>query len=1542
MNFPKSFNITLLAIFISACFPYGLASGALPEIKTSNFRHITRREGLPSFEINVIKQDKLGFIWIGTENGLGRYDGHRTIKFESSNDNYHSINGNAITHIEVDSQNKVWVSTNKILDFYDYSTNYFTHIITRHSTFEGKMVMAIHDVKEDNGGMLWVSTNIGLLKFNLSGKLIKFYNKGSDILPIKRPIRLFIFSNSVLVSNYRNGLWQYDKETKKFTQFTKNINNINPETANIKDFIEVKHGVYWAATSKGIVIINKTGEVNKVINWENEKKLNSDRFYNIVLTPDKLIVASSIDDGLYVFNVKGEVIQHIVSQHENKYSLPSNGFNVLMLDKDKNLWVASRDSGLGVWKRSNPFISRIDFEKKNPDSILDGIVWSIREIKDQNGKDIFIVGTDSGLNLWNKKQKKFTHYRFGKTKSGSDVEVSAISEPIANVVWLATGIGLRAINISSKKIINIKEQFPFLQWAINQPIYNVFTDSTNKLWVVHRNGVTLVDFKHKGIKNFSHIDYDNTSIADNQAAAISEDPKSRVWLGASRGICQYKKTKSNFKCYLTDEGDFTVAGSYLVNGILVKENILWVGYSGNGLIRLDLSHPQSKPVYYNASKDFPTNNIAGLLMDKKGRLWISSQTGLIVFNPKNGQIINLKGRDGTGDSEFNDGAYTTLSDGRFAFGTIKGVVIVDPEKFEFNKTRPTVKFSGAYALTDNKLYSMGKHFEMPEKNSGLVLAFSIQDYFHPEQARYQYRLGHKKTWIDLKNKSEISFDGFSWGEHTIEVRGKYLGGEWGPTNSLSFYAYPPKWRSGFALFMYVLGALALMSWFLYYRFLQNKQKRHMLEVIKENEQQLRLSLDASQQGVWDWRIDFDRIKRSKTEELLHLKTPDTLVDYWSLIEDRDRLVVIKAWNNHLFGHTQDYYCQYRIKTTGDEEIWIEEQGRAIERNEALMAIHITGTYRNITEAKLIEKKLNLLAKAFEDTTEGVLIVDSDLNIVQVNNAVSEIMGYSEKQLIGESIRPSSFSHQPLAFYDEIWQKVAEKGLWQGEVWQTNADGDDIPLWLNVSDIQYEREQELFYVLIISDIRERKETEEELRYLANYDTLTKLPNRALLRDRLDHGLNNAKRQNRPIAILFLDLDRFKHVNDSFGHSVGDGLLIAVSERLQSCLRDDDTVSRIGGDEFVILMEHFSSINAIAGVTEKIRKAMSNPFNLEGVDIQASFSVGVSVFPGDGEDSASLLRNADTAMYHAKTAGRNRVQFYAPKMNETALERLTMENDLRSAIGSGQLEVYYQPQICDKDNSFYGVEALVRWIHPEKGMIAPVHFIPMAEESDLIVSLGNEVLYKACIQMKKWQDTYGLNMKVSINLAARQLLQLDLAKHIDNVVKRSRLSPEYVCLEITETAVMDDLKRSKKILNALRGKGYKIAIDDFGTGYSSLNYLRNIPLDILKIDYTFVRDLLDNSVDQAIVAAIIEIGEALDLQVLAEGIEQQEQRDFLSGKGCEYFQGYLFGRPMPAADFEKILAKNSKNGSKPPKTKVRKKKPEKTTKKSETLPNVVGET
>ncbi len=1471
----------------------------IPSKQSITFRNLTKnKDGLIDNLINDVVQDNYGHIWVASYDGLSRYNGHSFTDFFDGYLLDVEIDDTKIDELVVDNEHTLWIRTSSALHSYDYQKNIFETVLKKGDVVNGKTISNLFSVGVTSNKNLWVVTDIGVLKRQNKSTEFLLYTKKNKKLPVENPRLIFVTKNeNLLISSLTGGLWKYNKSTDSFVQFIQNIDVLEKDNKVFRALKEMTTGRIWTITNNSIIQIGPTGKITKRINKRNTSWLQQARLEDIEVDRKNNLVISTKGAGIYYLNSKGELIQQIVTKFGETQSLLSNKTTSVFLDKDGLIWIGTEGAGISLWNNTNNFIQRIEYKKNQKKGLSDGQVWGIF----QDRKNQLWIGTDKGLNFWDSKQRQFIYFNIGEMSSGESAEVTSISESFDGKLWLATGLGLMKFDPKTKTILNFKTEYRSDLGIETDSIWNLFTDSHGRLWIGHDKGLSYLD---KGSNKFVHLNEMTSKLNSNEVGAIIEGSNGEIWLGTSKGICRYVYSLKEINCKIKNYGGITPKDTFLVSALQLDGKNLWVGYSGNGLLKLDVSGKSETYTEYKYGKGFPSNNVSSILMDSEGRLWMSTQNGLVVFYPNDNTYTVIRAKDGLEESEFNEGSFTKLSDGRFAFGTVKGVVIVKPDNFQVNKKISKVFISSIFPLSGQKPIVDIEKVSLPEEKSGLRINFSNLNYFSPEHSRYQYKSGKFKDWIDLGNKSEILFAESKSGKHHIYIRSKYLSGHWGPEKVISFDVYPPLWRNNFFLALYAILAIGSIVFFMRYRQQQLIEKYKMLDVIKENEQQLRLSLDASEQGVWDWKTKNDYMTRSKTMELLHFDAPSTLVEFWALIEENDRLGVIQAWNSHLFGKQQNYHCQYRIKLE-EEEIWIEEQGRAISRDKFGMANHISGTYRNITHLKVIEKNLNLLAKAFEDTAEGMLVVDSDLNVVQVNKAVTEITGYPSDSLIGSSISARAKLNSPISFFDEVWQGVAEKGTWQGEVWQKNIEEDDIPLWLNVSEIKDKHENDTYYVLIMSDMSERKATEEELRYLANYDTLTKLPNRALLRDRLDHALGNARRQHRPLALLFLDLDRFKNVNDSFGHAVGDGLLKVVSERLQECLREDDTVSRLGGDEFVILMEHFSSINAIAGVTEKIRIAMTHPFRLEGIDIQASFSIGVSVYPSDGEDSATLLRNADTAMYHAKSAGRNRVQFYAPKMNETALERLTLENDLRSAIGSGQLDVYYQPQVRSHDGSIYGAEALVRWNHPTRGLVMPNDFIPMAEESDLIVSMGNEVLYKACVQMQKWKVQFGLEIKISINLAARQLQQIDLARHIENVVNRAGLDPTLVCLEITETAVMEDLKRARKILDALRAKGFKIAIDDFGTGYSSLNYLRNIPLDIIKIDYSFVKELLNNSVDQAIVSAIIEIGAALDLQVLAEGIETIEQKQMLLNKGCEIFQGYYFGRPTPAKEFTQYI-------------------------------------
>jgi diguanylate cyclase (GGDEF)-like protein len=452
---------------------------------------------------------------------------------------------------------------------------------------------------------------------------------------------------------------------------------------------------------------------------------------------------------------------------------------------------------------------------------------------------------------------------------------------------------------------------------------------------------------------------------------------------------------------------------------------------------------------------------------------------------------------------------------------------------------------------------------------------------------------------------------------------------------------------------------------------------------------------------------------------------------------------------------------------------------------------------------------------------------------------------------------------------------------------------------------------------IQDVTERKRAEEQIRFLAHYDGLTELPNRSFFKQRLDLALEAARRHSRLAAILFLDLDRFKRINDTFGHSGGDVLLREVAGRLAGCVREtdcvtrphltewDSVVARLGGDEFIILLSEVGRVEDAARVARRVVEALSSPFTLNEQEVVATTSIGIALYPFDGEDADSLLKHADTAMYHAKDQGRNNYQFYTESMNATAFERLRLERDLHRALERDEFVLHYQPQVALPSGEIVGAEALIRWKHPEMGLIPPLRFIPIAEEIGLIVPLGEWVLQSACAQSKAWQQAGLRPVRISVNVSSRQFKEQDFVGAVSSVLERTGISAMNLDVELTETIVMDDVEASIRTLNALKELGVRLSVDDFGTGYSSLSYLRRLPLDALKIDRSFLKDVPQNPDHVAITTAIIGLGKSLHLTVVAEGVESEAQLSFLRERGCDEAQGYLLGHPLPAEEFGTLL-------------------------------------
>ena len=491
------------------------------------------------------------------------------------------------------------------------------------------------------------------------------------------------------------------------------------------------------------------------------------------------------------------------------------------------------------------------------------------------------------------------------------------------------------------------------------------------------------------------------------------------------------------------------------------------------------------------------------------------------------------------------------------------------------------------------------------------------------------------------------------------------------------------------------------------------------------------------------------------------------------------------------------------------------------------------------------------------------------------------------------------------FYQAMWASIEQTGHWQGEIWNRRKNGEVYPQWTTLSAVRNDQGELTNYVGVFTDISQLKQTEARLERLAHYDPLTELPNRLLFQSRMEHALERAQRQGDQVALLLIDLDRFKDVNDSLGHPAGDELLQKVVERMRQRLRDEDTLARLGGDEFVVLLERLARPQDAGRVAQEIIDTLVQFFRLDsGAEVFISASIGISLFPEHGTTPRELTQHADAALYLAKDQGRHTYRYYTEALTRATQERLSLEARLRRALGRDELLVYYQPQVDIASGRIVGAEALVRWLDSNEDMIMPDRFIHIAEESGLIIPLGEYVLRTACREAKAWTDAGLPALRLAVNLSPRQFIHPDLVGQILGVLQETGFDPNCLELELTESALMSDGGEAAMLLKQLRGLGVRLAIDDFGTGYSSLSYLRHFPLDTLKIDKSFVRDIPDHRDDMEIATAIIQLAHILGFTVLAEGVETEAQLDFLREHGCDLYQGFLFSQPVPASEFVKL--------------------------------------
>ncbi|WP_199609487.1 EAL domain-containing protein [Flocculibacter collagenilyticus] len=1347
--------------------------------------------GLSQSVVSTVMQDSHGFVWIGTEAGVNRFDGNKFTHFLKSNSNGFSIVDDQVTHVSEDHQNNIWIATSNGISIYDPHSGEIEHFSPQLTPQIGFRSFFITSIIHDNDNNTWVATlEGGLYKYDMANRRFEEIALNTPNLEendfIAISTMLLLTDGRLLIGTFENGVLTYHPSSNRTDVFFYEKEGIFENSNRILSLFQDDNDTIWLGSHDGLVWINpKTNTINKSYHDSSLKDVFEDESVDAI-TQDRQgnIWAAVYNKGIFLLSPTGKLLKHYYSTQLSKYGLPNNTIKSLTTDVAGRVWLGTDGYGVALWSPTTFSFHRYISTPNKHDSIINHTVWEV--IKDQ--KNNLWVTTDNGITKISE-QEQFSHieYQEGKTNSLTDpIIYSATINPLDNTLWASAFKYVDVFNLDTRK--KIKTIDVISQSTKKEDVENFILKLKyykGHIWFGTTNGLFRYNLKDESFSHYYHDENDPKSLTDAQVYnGFYTDHQGRLWIMSDNGLNLYNEKEDNFQRFLDSADKNIDLDPYTITGITeTKPNYFWISYMGSGLKLFDINESITNPrvLSFTIKDGLSTNAIYSLISDSKERLWLGTMRGLQMVDPVARTTRLFTIYDGLSGEEFNEGAAFKDNKGRLYFGTTNGVTSIDPDEID-SRSGKNLTFVESIVHTEKESIVTPilekKRIVTSIDSYAIDIIFSDFDFSSPFATKYLYQLeGLHKSWISLGLGKKISLGNLPPGEYKLKLKSTH-GID---SATLEIIIPAPFSQTPLAYFLYVVfAAILLMS--LYY---------------------LRRHLTANQRAV--------------------------------------------------------------------------------------------------------QKQLDLFAEAVKNTTEGVVIFTRDRHIVAINEAAARITGYGESDVINMDIaRFTSAANSPQA-RDKLWHKLNTTGNWNGETTIIHADGEVIPIEATVSEVKYEKGEQNYFVAVFSDITERLKHQHELQQLANFDTLTGLPNRTLLNDRLQHSIAHAHRESLQLAVMFLDLDRFKQVNDTLGHDVGDLLLIGVAERISKEIREDDTFARLGGDEFILVIEEFHELSQVVNVAQRINTTVSELFHLRGYDVSTSTSIGIAVYPEDGKDISELLKNADIAMYHAKAQGKNNFQFFSNTLNEEALERLELENILRKAIEHNYFHLVYQPRVDSKTGEVQSLEVLLRLIHPDLGFISPAKFIPIAEESGIIVAISEWVFQQSCKQLNLWRQDGLTSIGLSINLSARLFQSYDLVKLIINCLNDHDLDAKHVELEITESLLMANMEETVTTLSYLQALGCKVSVDDFGTGYSSLSYLHKLPVNTLKIDRSFVSEINNQPDINAIVDIIINLAKSLRLEIVAEGVETQEQFNYLKNKGCEQIQGYYFARPLPVEEVKNAVVK-----------------------------------
>ncbi|GAB3027700.1 EAL domain-containing protein [Bowmanella dokdonensis] len=1485
---------------------------AAPLIEIPNIFRVSTEEGLSQSTVNSLLLDKAGFLWLATDGGLNRFDGYRIRRIAGSEG---ELSENSVYELYQDSQGLIWAGT---ADMGLYKINPdsgdISQALVHYYKEEPTLPQEVELVREEQTGKLWVAMTEDLLLFEPdTGHHQVVFGLSEQERAAHHLIRAFAQHGDYLYIGTSAALYQLNTRTGLQRKILFEPEGEYNDSNNVKQLHLDGQGYLWAGTVKGLFRLS-IADFESTLDLEIRPLplLEGRNIWKILPDGEHLLLGT--DDGLFRLDSLTGEVQHLLRLTDSRFQISDGSIIDILRDNQGNLWLATWADGAFRWSPHSLKFRNLHRSTRQGKGLSHDVIWSLHQSEDGR----LWIGTEDGLSVYLPREDRIEPVPLAKgpLKPYHSGGILSILPATEGRLWLGSYEGIKLFDPASGEVRSPLATRPELSEILAGDVWGLQQDNEGNLWFASAEGFFRYQPEDQRLVHLESINENLDPGWSNGFVGEMPGQPGKMLVSMAGALWQYDKESAELsKLHQFDQINalrFQTPNSVALD----NQGILWIAYSGLGLVGIDANTLETRH-YFDKNSKLGSDSVYALLLDEQDNLWMSSHAGIARLNTQTLHLQRFSHLDGLATNEFNDTAVERLMDGRFAYGSVKGLTLFDPASLS-----PPVTAADSVVISHMDLMSNpldmpfsdlnGREILLEHDDIGLSVHFSTLQYGELRSTQYQYRLsGTEQISYPASSDSELIIPKLNPGRYQLQIRA--LDPETGELSKPASVGIRVKYApltSPWAYALYALAALGLLAW---WRHWQNRQARALMsahEQSKASEKRLQLALQGSNSGVWDWQSDSDQMYQPRLIRELGYEEGESIhpSHYLELIHPQDRLVFERDWMRFIQGQMEQFDLSYRLRGQDGQWYWYRDLGRVVQTEDDSIS-QISGTYTNITDTRASEEKVRLFGEAFRHTRDWVLILNSQQWPIAANQSLCEALGLeADKDLSGQL--ESCFSTQQILFYRRMMDILGPGEHWRGEQEVLGNDKQLHHVMVNINAVggraELESDEIDYYIMVMTDISEQKAAQKELRQLANYDSLTGLPNRNLLLDRIQHAMEHAVRRRSHVAVFFIDLDKFKQVNDSLGHEAGDQLLLEVARRLRGSLRLDDTVGRLGGDEFVVILEDLGDEIELGRLASKIIEEIDQPIQIGNNQVSVSASIGIAIYPQDSDNPSELLKSADIAMYHVKATGRNRYQFFTAEMNTQARAKLALETQLKSAFKAGEFVNFYQPIVDMRKGEAIGFELLLRWQHEER-LIPPAEFIPLAEELGLIIPMTWQAMDRGLRDLSEWYKS-GKTPYLSVNLSARHLEKGLKPAEIFSLLVKHGLPVSALRLEITESALMEDYGKAKDCMGRLHESGIKFSLDDFGTGYSSLKYLKAFPIQTVKIDKSFVQDIGLDANDEAIIRTTLLMAESLHMNCVAEGIETTEQIRFFEQHGCHLLQGYLFSRPVPADKVPTLLSRD----------------------------------